>query len=77
MNTYSGREVEFRIEKLINKGLGGEKGVYVHLSGTKGYIMVRIYGVKLTETLMYESVLLEELGEEGFASMVVLDVSFS
>lgn len=76
MNTYS-REVEFRIEELINDGLGGGKSVYVHLNGTEGYILVKIFGMRLMEPLIYKNVLLEELGEEGFANMVILDSTFS
>lgn len=68
-------ETVFEIEKLINEGLGG--GVYVHLNGTIGKILIRIYGIKIKEPLIYNRELLEELGTKGFANMVVLDVTFS
>ena len=69
--------IELEIEKLINEGLGGGIGVYVHLNGTIGKILIRIYGIKIKEQLIYNRELLEELGTKGFANMVVLDVTFS
>lgn len=68
-----------KIERLIEEKLDSVD-CFVHLNGTAGKILVKIY-IYSTNTiinaLIYDMNLLAELGIEGFADMVILDVAFS
>lgn len=68
---------ELLIERLIERKIGHNYSAYVHLNGTPGKILIRIYGFKINEPLILEKELLEELGTERFADLVVFMLTFS